>query len=1101
MGATPTVWETTGLSALTDPTPQGDLATWSTDTVADGTWTIRLVVDGGAGGRREVRRTVVVDNTGAKRDLVVDVATESEGLGTVQVTPPRAFCDGSASGPQSCTYSIDQGAEVTLTAIPDKLSTFAGWTGACTGVSTCTVTMSQARQVRALFKGPRRLVLVLRQVRFGAGNLVVSPGEHVCNPGETCTFRFKIGTTITLRAFPFDPPALPGGTSFSWDPGQPCESNECTLVLNDHLTLRGEFAEQPEEPSVGLCCSQTVTRGTVVDLFAFPVSPDGTIVHVQWFELIFGPGGSVTRVVLLDSPDAFPSEYFLETPTVGVRTIGLAVDDSFSHHAEEVVTITVVEPGAAAAAAAAPAKAPPGEPLWPLGPRTTGASSRLVVKMREATAGGDIGRRLLAKITGKPAAEGRATVRPVFPPGPATVATLGGGRQKRAHRGAVRPRVDRTYVVDLPPGVAVDDALGRLAKDPEVDYAQVDHPREVQAVPPSYFWNLAGSWGQPYDDLWALKKLDLVEAWDQTRGENVTVAVVDSGVDVGHPDLALLDNPERTPGAPGFDDDGNGFVDDVNGWNFVADNADVQDRYGHGTHVAGIVAANPDRRGGLAGVAPLVKLLAVKAVDDSGRATSSRLAAGIVYAVGKGADIVLVPSACSTRCPTDPVMEDAVRYAAASGVVVIVPAGNQGDDTRYYSPQNMQGPRPIVVAATDQLDRRESFSNFGDFVDLSAPGGGTNVAPPAFQPVLNILSTKSSTCAPAVCSAGLVVSAGGEPSYLRRAGTSMAAAYATGVAALVLSRHPELGIDELRHRLTGNAKDLGPFSYDPMFGSGRLQGGATLADTTVFATSRILSPGEGETVSGLVRITGVADARSLFEYFVDVWQGSSPPTRVITSKEAVANGELAIWDTSGAADGPWTVRLTVNQVGYGFLESRRTVIVDNSRPRRLLTLDLAADPGAAGSVEVAPPRAFCDAVSATTHTCSYSLPSDTTATLTALPGPLSVFAGWSGACTGTGTTCTVSMAAARTARATFRRVPTVRLSISLQSVYTAVVQVSPPGEMCNEPGCTFDYLPGTVVHLQTPYGFSVSWDPGPCEGQPYFCALTMDRDISLHGTN
>jgi hypothetical protein len=133
-------------------------------------------------------------------------------------------------------------------------------------------------------------------------------------------------------------------------------------------------------------------------------------------------------------------------------------------------------------------------------------------------------------------------------------------------------------------------------------------------------------------------------------------------------------------------------------------------------------------------------------------------------------------------------------------------------------------------------------------------------------------------------------------------------------------------------------------------------------------------------------------------------------------------------------------------------------------------------------------------------TCSYSYPSDATVTLTALPNSSSTFVGWTGACSGTAP-CTLSMAESRSVRATFSRATTYRLTVGLRPPGTsAILLVTPPGEFCREPGCAFDYRPGTSVLLRVLFTTNFWWDPGqPCEGQLETCTVVMDQDRTLQG--
>ena len=447
------------------------------------------------------------------------------------------------------------------------------------------------------------------------------------------------------------------------------------------------------------------------------------------------------------------------------------------------------------------------------------------------------------------------------------------------------------------------------------------------------------------------------------------VAVVDSGVDYYHPELSARTwaNPEEAGQGPS-----NGYPGDTMGWDFVANDNDPLDEFGHGTHMAGIIAAETDNEVGIAGVAPAARIMAVRAIGGAGKGTSSTIAAGIVYAADNGARVIVVSSGCITRCPSDPVVEQAVRHASAKDALVVISAGNRGDNLAWYSPQNMVDPRPIVVNATDELDRRESFGNVGDFLDLAAPGGGRNPATAVVDPVSNILSLAAGSCAPIVCIPSKLVGSG----LLRRAGTSMSAAYVAGVAALVLGADPVGNATSARRKLFANAQDFGPGGYDPYFGWGRLTGLNTVADLRRFILARIMSPAGGATVSGLVRIVGAADARTFSRYEISVGAGAFPTTWQTTSLmpigSSTAQGDLARWNTEGLAAGAWTIRLRVYDTVGGVREHRRTVNVTSAPPIPELVLDVASEGPGTGTVKADPPGAFCDGVPGSTQTCSYT---------------------------------------------------------------------------------------------------------------------------------
>jgi subtilisin family serine protease len=265
-------------------------------------------------------------------------------------------------------------------------------------------------------------------------------------------------------------------------------------------------------------------------------------------------------------------------------------------------------------------------------------------------------------------------------------------------------------------------------------------------------------------DQWALdgdQPMGIESAWRQTTGAGVTVAIIDSGADLGHPDLVpnLWTNPGEIPGN-GVDDDGNGYVDDVHGYDFVDNDGTPQDANGHGTHVAGIVGARGGNGIGTAGVAWNVKLMVVRVLDANAQGTTTSVAEGIRYAVDNGARIVNLSLAGPSSTPD---LESAVQYAQAHGVLVVVAAGNDGRDlasTPTY-PAAYGESNVIGVAATTRDGGLSSVSDYGPGADVAAPGE-------------EILST----------------ALGG--GYEWRTGTSMAAPQVTGALALLASVRPDL---------------------------------------------------------------------------------------------------------------------------------------------------------------------------------------------------------------------------------------------------------------------------------------------------------------------
>ena len=251
-------------------------------------------------------------------------------------------------------------------------------------------------------------------------------------------------------------------------------------------------------------------------------------------------------------------------------------------------------------------------------------------------------------------------------------------------------------------------------------------------VEPNYLYHLAD---EPlFSDQWALENtgqtggtpdadIDILDAWTRTTGSpDVTIAVIDTGAALGHPDLApVLWTNTGEIGGNGIDDDGNGFVDDINGWDFLDGDSDPSDTHGHGSFVAS-VATGALNGVGIAGVAPDSVFMPIRVCGPSGFCPLSAIIEGLSYAVDNGADVANLSLGLSFPSSA---LESAVLGAVDAGVTVVAAAGNDGLNTDvfpfYPASYDMDG--LISVAATDHNDILASFSNFGaTSVDLAAPG-------------------------------------------------------------------------------------------------------------------------------------------------------------------------------------------------------------------------------------------------------------------------------------------------------------------------------------------------------------------------------------------
>lgn len=277
--------------------------------------------------------------------------------------------------------------------------------------------------------------------------------------------------------------------------------------------------------------------------------------------------------------------------------------------------------------------------------------------------------------------------------------------------------------------------------------------------------------------IYAPGLIDLAWAWRFGMGNpEIILAVVDSGVNAAHPDLQ-------------------GRV--LAGYDFVNNDDDPQDDHGHGTHVSGIIAATANNGIGVAGLCPLCSILPVKVLDTNNTGSWANVAAGIVYAVDNGARVINLSLGGNSNTQ---IMQDAINYAVEKGVLVVAAAGNSRSDEAFY-PAALEN--VVAVSATRNDDTRWSLSNFGDWVDIAAPGYA-------------IFSTYHA----------LDNYYGG---YTFMSGTSMAAPHVVGLAGLLLSQKPDRTPSDLHRLLTEGATDLGDPGPDVHFGAGRINANKSLA--------------------------------------------------------------------------------------------------------------------------------------------------------------------------------------------------------------------------------------------------------------------------------
>jgi subtilisin family serine protease len=301
--------------------------------------------------------------------------------------------------------------------------------------------------------------------------------------------------------------------------------------------------------------------------------------------------------------------------------------------------------------------------------------------------------------------------------------------------------------IKLPDNMSVEDAIEYYRQDPNVEYAEPNYIVHSTATPNdasfSTLWGLHNT-GQTVNGTpgTADSDIDAPEAWDSVTGSsNVVIAVVDSGVDYNHPDLSanIWTNTGETDCSDNIDNDGNGFIDDCQGWDFLDNDNDPMDFADHGTHVAGTIAANGNNSTGITGVMWTAQIMPLRFLDSEGSGTTADAVNAILYANANGAHIINNSWGSSGFSHT---LKDAID---ASSAVVVCSAGNSGSDTDSSPnyPSSFTSDNIISVAATDQNDALAVFSglgssNFGAVsVDLGAPGKNTYSTVPGRKTILS----------------------------------------------------------------------------------------------------------------------------------------------------------------------------------------------------------------------------------------------------------------------------------------------------------------------------------------------------------------------------
>ncbi len=477
------------------------------------------------------------------------------------------------------------------------------------------------------------------------------------------------------------------------------------------------------------------------------------------------------------------------------------------------------------------------------------------------------------------------------------------------------------HVVSLP-GQHIAEFARNASRWQETEFVEADPCRNKEdSKDPLY--ETSGLWGQKFDNQWAIKRVGFEEEklpqWPSRlpASTDVTVAVIDTGLDWYHPDIdhdKIWTNPNEVQGN-GIDDDKNGYVDDIVGWNFVRNRNKPWDYDGHGTFVTGVIAAAQNNGIGISGISSSAKIMPLKALDAFGRGYASMAAEAINYAAEHGARIINLSLGGRTLTKVEQL---AIDHARSKGAIVVVAAGNSGKSVADFSPAGLRG--VVTVTATDRKDRRAGFSNWGPLVDIAAPG-------------VDVLSLRARRTDLLSLIRGVKYKRGegilGEDrSYYRASGTSFATPIVTGTITELLAGNPELTAEQATRMVLHSARDIETPGVDNYTGYGLLDATAALAaDPEYFNESRI-SGVKVVTRSGkpVLRVLGTSNTDDFKEAVIRLGKGPEPKKWLEVSRKILkpVNDGLLIELPTGVFKGAkqWTIRLITRHKNGAEREAR-----------------------------------------------------------------------------------------------------------------------------------------------------------------------------------
>lgn len=445
--------------------------------------------------------------------------------------------------------------------------------------------------------------------------------------------------------------------------------------------------------------------------------------------------------------------------------------------------------------------------------------------------------------------------------------------------------------------------------------------QEMLQPPSTKYFQSSGAWGQKHADQWGLQRLGFdaspQSAWRLVRknAEPVIVALIDTGIDWNHRSIDWS-NIWRNPNEKinGIDDDKDGKIDDVIGWDFFSRNGKPWDIDGHGTMVAGIVAGSWKDAAGIAGINPFAKLMILKAVNNFGHTRSSYVAEALVYAADHGARVINVSVGGKN---VSKITTAAIEYAYKKGAVIVVAAGNEGVNSNNYG--LAASDKVLVVGATTPDDQQANFSNWGR-ISVAAPG--VDILSLRARRTDTLISPQAAKYVPGTNFVGE------DKRYYRANGTSFAAPFVSGLASLMIANDPSLTNQQVMNIIKSTAKDVGPPGVDQFTGYGLPDARAALKapkDYFLFAgISKVAVVQAGNDQA--VRVFGVADADGFGEARIELGQGEAPKSfkKIVQARQSTGpEGALGDIPTSALAGSKtWIIRVVVTHRDGSSREAR-----------------------------------------------------------------------------------------------------------------------------------------------------------------------------------